>query len=134
MNLFHRTPVNLSQSNITSEFIVKENKHYSLEVCLHLLGIWIVKFSFISIRTFLYILRMWPQFPIVWLLFLFLTEKSNNNISIPPHIPSSLNCPVHTQEIFRSFLITHYRKNIGIFLLKYFKLYTNCEMFSWMKS
>ena len=61
---------------------------------------------------------MWPQFPIVWLLFLFLTEKSNNNISTPTHIPSSLNCPVHTQEIFSSFIITRNRTNIGIFVLE----------------
>ena len=41
MNLLYRNPVKLqlSHSHITSEFTVKENKHYSLEVFLLLLGI-----------------------------------------------------------------------------------------------
>lgn len=40
MNLLYRNPVKqLSHSHITSEFTVKENKHYSLEVFLSLLGI-----------------------------------------------------------------------------------------------
>ena len=59
---------------------------------------------------------MWPLFPIVWLLFLFRMEKSNNKFHLPRTFLHHSIVQITLKRFLVPFIIIHNVTNIGIFL------------------
>ena len=66
---------------------------------------------------------MWPLFPIVWLLFLFRMEKSNNKFHLPRTFLHHSIVQITLKRFLVPFIILRLRNvtNIGIFLFRQIK-------------